>query len=101
MLIGDPTNQPLPASDVAPLASATIWFLFVDQLKSLVQVRPRQFCRLTVENEISYPVFFVEPTFWSVEVKPDVTGSSSVNRRSCVFMLYQSIVPEMRSLNSA
>ena len=94
MLIGCPTNQTLPTSDVAPLASAVILFLFVDQLKSLVQVMPRQFCRFTVVNDSSYPVFFVAPTFCSVEVKPDVTGSSS--RQQQIVRLHLVVVDTCR-----
>src|SRR5215471_17226841 len=101
MLIGWPRNQTLPTSEVAPLASAVILFLLVDQLKSLDHVMPCQPCRFTVEIPSSRPLFSVAPTFCSVDVKPDVTGRSCVSKRSCVFILYQSIVPEMRLLITA
>ena len=52
---------------------------------SLVHVTPCQFCTLIVESPISMPLFFVEPMFCSVDVKPDVTGSRRVSSRSCVF----------------
>ena len=88
MLIGWPTNQTLPTSDVAPLASAVIWFLFV---RPVEVARPGQAAPVLQVDasraRARYPVFFVEPTFCSVDVKPDVTGSSRVSSRSCVFSL--------------
>jgi hypothetical protein len=66
---------------------------------SLVHVSPFQFRTFTVEIASSRPEFSVEPTFCSVEVKPDVTGSSRVRSRSFVSVLYQSMLPDTRLLS--
>ena len=68
---------------------------------SLLQPMPCQFCTFSVEMATSMPVFLVEPTFCSVDVKPELTGSACFSRRSCVFARYPSMLPEMRLLNSA
>ena len=101
MLIGRPTNQTFATSDNDPLCSAVILFSFLDQLMSLVHVSPLQLRRFTVDSESSSPLFSVSPTFCSVDVKPDVTGSCRVSSRSCVFVLYQSMLPDSRLFSTS